>query len=70
MMEIWLYDSAGWAEYSAFDLTYDGTYASFTATGFSGYAMVVPEPGTLALLAAGLLGLLGCLWRKRNSCQA
>jgi hypothetical protein len=26
----------------------------------------VPEPGTLALLAAGLLGLLVCGWRKRK----
>jgi len=25
----------------------------------------VPEPGTLALLAAGLLGLLACAWRRR-----
>jgi hypothetical protein len=27
---------------------------------------VVPEPGTLALLAAGLAGLLACTWRKRK----
>jgi hypothetical protein len=26
----------------------------------------VPEPGTLALLAAGLLGLLVYAWRKRK----
>ena len=25
----------------------------------------VPEPGTLALLAAGLLGLVACAWRRR-----
>ena len=44
----------------------DATCASFTATSFSGYAMVaVPEPGTLALLAAGLLGLLICVRWKR-----
>jgi hypothetical protein len=27
---------------------------------------VVPEPGTIALLAAGLLGLLAYAWRKRS----
>ena len=27
---------------------------------------VVPEPGTLALLAAGLIGLLAYAWRKRK----
>jgi hypothetical protein len=27
---------------------------------------VVPEPGTIALLAAGLLGLLAYAWKKRN----
>jgi hypothetical protein len=27
---------------------------------------IVPEPGTLALLAAGLLGLLCYAWRKRK----
>jgi hypothetical protein len=26
----------------------------------------VPEPGTLALLAAGLVGLLACVWRHRK----
>ena len=67
-LEVWHFDdTAGWTEYNAFDLTYDGTFASFTATGFSGYAMVaVPEPGTLALLTAGLLGLLTCIRRKRK----
>jgi hypothetical protein len=29
-------------------------------------ATVVPEPGTLALLAAGLMGLLAYAWRKRK----
>jgi hypothetical protein len=27
---------------------------------------VVPEPGTLALLAAGLMGLVAYAWRKRK----
>ena len=26
----------------------------------------VPEPGTLALLAVGLIGVLVCAWRKRK----
>jgi len=33
-----------------------------TAAGLT----VVPEPGTLVLLAAGLLGLLAYAWRKRK----
>ena len=39
---------------AARDLTRDGTYASFTVTGLSGYTVVIPEPGALALLAAAL----------------
>jgi hypothetical protein len=29
-------------------------------------ASVVPEPGTIALLASGLIGLVACGWRKRK----
>ena len=60
-LEIWQYDGSAWGEYAANDLSYDGTYASFTATSLSGYAVVapVPEPGTIVLLVAGLLGVLG-----------
>ncbi|MFZ1937160.1 MAG: PEP-CTERM sorting domain-containing protein, partial [Thermoguttaceae bacterium] len=32
----------------------------------SGGATAVPEPGTLALLAAGLMSLLAFAWRKRR----
>jgi T5SS/PEP-CTERM-associated repeat protein len=65
-LEVWHYDGSVWTPYAANDLTYDGNYASFTATGLSGYAMTVPEPGTLALLAAGVLGLLAHVRRKRK----
>ena len=66
-LELWHYDSGTWTKYAPTDSTYDGTYASFTATSFSGYAMVaVPEPGTLGLLAAAALGLSAIWWRKRS----
>ena len=54
---MWGYNGTSWVAYVPTDLTYDGTYASFTATGLSGFA-AVPEPGTLALVAAGFVGLL------------
>jgi large repetitive protein len=65
-LRIWHHDANGWTSYAASDLTYDGTYASFTATGFSGYAVTVPEPSSLTLLATGLFGLLAYVWRKRK----
>lgn len=34
----------------------------FSAT----YTYIVPEPSTLALLAVGAAGMLGCLWRRRK----
>ena len=39
--------------------TSNNTYQAFEI-------MTVPEPGTLTLLLAGLVGLLACAWRKRN----
>jgi fibronectin-binding autotransporter adhesin len=64
-LHVWHYDGSIWTPYSPFDLTYDGTYASFTVTGLSGYA-VTPEPGTLALLAVAMLGLIAWARRRRR----
>jgi fibronectin-binding autotransporter adhesin len=66
-LEVWHYDAtSGWSKYSPFDLTCNGALASFTATSFSGYAMVaVPEPGTVMLLLVGLLVLRTLVWRRR-----
>ena len=38
-LQVWHYDGTSWTSYAASDLTYDGNYASFTVTGFSGYAV-------------------------------
>ncbi|MBN1911791.1 MAG: PEP-CTERM sorting domain-containing protein [Pirellulales bacterium] len=38
-LQIWHYDGSDWAIYDAWDLTYDGTYACFTAEGLSTYAV-------------------------------
>jgi T5SS/PEP-CTERM-associated repeat protein len=60
-LSIWRYDGANWESHDVMDLTYDGTYASFTANGFSGYAVsasAIPEPTTLALLLVASLCLL------------
>jgi T5SS/PEP-CTERM-associated repeat protein len=66
-LEVWHYDGSNWTPFAANDLTYDGTYASFTVTGFSGYAVTtVPEPGTLALLGIGAVSLLAYGWRRRG----
>ena len=52
-LAVWHFDGAAWTTYTAGDLSYDGTYASFTVTGFSGYAVTVavPEPAGLGVLA-------------------
>ncbi len=51
-----------------------GTYTTFDSSAFrligdvanGGLAVLVPEPGSLVLLTAGLLGLLAYAWRKRK----
>ncbi len=38
-LSVWHYDGSGWSQYNATDLTCNGQWASFTVTGFSGYAV-------------------------------
>ncbi len=48
--------------YASVSLT-TGGIPSFTITG---EAVATPEPSTLALLAAGAIGLIGYAWRRRR----
>ena len=59
-LAVYHYDGSSWTPFSADDLSYDGTFASFTVTSFSAYAVAapVPEPVTLSLLTLGLAPLL------------
>ena len=50
-LETWHYDGTTWSAYTPADFSYDGQYASFTVTGFSGYAVTAPEPASLTILA-------------------
>jgi hypothetical protein len=64
VLQLWHYDESNWAKFLATDLTYDGLYASFTANSFSDYAITVPEPSMLVLMAIAFLGHLAFAWRK------
>ena len=70
VLQVWHYDDTeGWTPFDAVDLSYDGQYANFTVTGFSGYAVsgvMVPEPGTLAMLIAAGLAVMGYARWKRT----
>ena len=50
--------------------TINGDPASLSVQGGNLVLTVVPEPGTLALLAAGAVALLACGWRQRLSTTA
>ncbi len=71
---VWFYSEEGgngtWISYDAYDLAFDGTYASFTVFEEGIYAVTgtsaVPVPGTLELLTAGLFGLAMLTRRSRK----
>ncbi len=60
-LTVWNYDGSTWSKYDAADLAYDNTYASFTVTGLSGYAVSgtapAPIPPSVFLFGSGLSGL-------------
>jgi T5SS/PEP-CTERM-associated repeat protein len=64
---LWQHSGSSWTKSTIADLTYDGTYASFTATSGTGFAITaVPEPSTLALTTMSLLAILFGIRRKRR----
>ncbi|MCX7429143.1 MAG: PEP-CTERM sorting domain-containing protein [Planctomycetia bacterium] len=65
-LAVWRYSRGTWSKCSPADLTCNGGCASFTVTGFEGYAVAVPEPATLALLAAGFANALAYGLRLRK----
>jgi hypothetical protein len=63
-LKVWHFEGSTWTAYTANDLAYDGKYASFTVTDFSGYAVSgtagtapVPIPPAILLLGSGLARL-------------
>jgi hypothetical protein len=64
----WQYMAPGTTGHNAGDAwTVGGNYYVQLGTDGSGVeATTIPEPGTLILLAAGLIGLLCYAWRKRR----
>jgi T5SS/PEP-CTERM-associated repeat protein len=65
-LQLWSYNGSSWTKVAASDVNFDGKYVNFTVTSMSGYAVTVPEPGTVVLLACGLMGLAAVVWRKRK----
>jgi hypothetical protein len=65
-LHAWHYANNAWTAYDT-HIVYRDDIASFTVTGFSGYAVTaVPEPGTAVMLAIGLAAL-GLYWRRRRA---
>ncbi len=66
-LTIWDYANGTWSQFSATDLAYNNTYASFTTTNLNDYAVTgttpTPVPSALLLLGPGLAGL-GFMRRK------
>ena len=70
-LNLWGYDGGIWTKLGISDLTYDGMYASFSASATEGYAVTaVPEPWPVAMLVFALLSLLIHTRRdKRGVCS-
>ena len=73
-LSIWQYNGSAWTAYNATDLAYDNTYASFTVTSFSDYAVTetspVPIPPAAWLFGSGLAGLGAIRRRTRRRKKA
>lgn len=66
-LQVWHSSGGIWSAYAPADLQYDNGVASFTVTGFSGYAVTgaVPEPASLCVVLLGL-GAVALRRSRRN----
>ncbi|BCA57079.1 hypothetical protein W02_42190 [Nitrospira sp. KM1] len=73
-LDVWHYDGTSWAKYLNTDLAYDNTFASFVATGFSGYAISglapVPVPAAMWLFGSGMVTVIGLARRRMSFAKA
>jgi T5SS/PEP-CTERM-associated repeat protein len=66
-LRAWRYSSGAWAPFDT-HVVYREGIASFSVTGFSGYAVsAVPEPATWTMLLAAAAALGLYRWRKRRA---